>query len=177
LVTWAWHGWLISAGYCALAATVIAVALIEYRGQRAPLVVAAIGTGLAQVVIVVGGGWQHHWHVVSGSLLGTALAVVVYGILRNSDPECIDPRGHGRSALLPAGCWVGGLGIGATAVGVTVWIAAYALCMVGVWSMARQMAGPSTDSPTFDRATNPVLLAPLVTAIAIGMSASLIAGG
>ncbi len=176
LVTWAWHGWWISAGYCVLAATVIAVALIEYRGQRAPLVVAAVGTGLALLVIVVGGGWQHHWHVVSGSLLGTALAVLVFGVLRTADPDCSDARGHGRSALLPAGCWVGGLGLEAAAVGFAVWIAAYALCMVGAWSMARQLAGPGADAPTFDRASHPVLLAPLVTAIAIGMTASLVAG-
>ncbi|MGD0314092.1 MAG: prepilin peptidase [Acidimicrobiales bacterium] len=179
LVIWAWHGWWISAGYCILAATVIAVALIEYRGQRAPLVMAAVGTGLAQFVIVVAGGWQHHWTVVSGSLLGTALAVVGYGLLRRGDPECTDQRGHGRSALLPAGCWVGGLGLVATAVGVGVWIAAYALCMVGAWSIARQTApaGVGADAPTSDRSTLPLLLAPLVTAIAIGMTASLIAGG
>ena len=124
------------------------MALIEYRGQRAPLVVAAVGTGLAQLVIVVGGGWQHHWAVVSGSLLGTALAVVVYGLLRRGDPECADPRGHGRSALLPAGCWVGGLGLGAAAVGSAVWIVAYALCMVGAWSMAASWPGPG---PTPER--------------------------
>ncbi len=179
LVTWAWHGWWISAGYCILAATVIAVALIEYRGQRAPLVVAAVGTGLGQFVIVVAGGWQHHWAVVSGSLLGTALAVVVYGLLRHGDPECADRRGHGRSALLPAGCWVGGLGLGATSVGIGIWIAAYALCMVGAWSIARQTAGAGAGAgaPTWDRSTPPVLLTPLVTAIAIGMAASLIAGG
>jgi leader peptidase (prepilin peptidase)/N-methyltransferase len=181
LVTWAWHGWWVAAGYCVLAATVIAVALIEYRGQRAPLVVAAVGTVVAQLVIVVGGGWQHHWAVVSGSLLGTALAVIVYGLLRNGDPECTDPRGHGRSALLPAGCWIGGVGLGAAAVGAAVWIVAYALCMVGAWSMARQMArtgaGTGAGPSTLERNARPVLLAPLVTAIAIGMTASLIAGG
>src|SRR5664279_5390153 len=37
LVTWGWHGTLVSAGYCALAAGMIAVGLIEYGGQRAPL--------------------------------------------------------------------------------------------------------------------------------------------
>ena len=49
LVTWAWHGTLVSAAYCCLTASMIAVGLIEYGGQRAPLSVAAIGTGVAQV--------------------------------------------------------------------------------------------------------------------------------
>jgi hypothetical protein len=77
--------------------------------------------------------------------------------------------------MIPAGCWVGGLGLEAAAFGFAVWIAVYALCMVGAWSMARQMAGVGADASLFDRASRPVLLVPLVTSIAIGMTASLIA--
>ena len=39
-----------AAGYCILAAAAIAVALIEYGGQRAPLSVAAVGTAIGQVL-------------------------------------------------------------------------------------------------------------------------------
>jgi len=120
LVTWAWDGTIISAGYCALAATIIAVGLIEYDGQRAPLSVAAIGTALGQIIIVAGGSWLHLWRLVGGSLAGVALATVVFGLLRRCDPDCLDPRGHGRSALLVAGCWAGGLGLVPAAVGATV---------------------------------------------------------
>ncbi len=37
-VAWGWHGSLITAGYCVLAATAISVGLIEYGGHRSPLV-------------------------------------------------------------------------------------------------------------------------------------------
>ncbi len=97
LVTWAWHGTLLSAAYCCLAAAMIAVSLIEYGGQRAPLSVAAIGTG-------VGAGdhrgrrwWQHHWHVVVGSLVGTSPLASSLPPCAGLDPECRDPRGHGRT--------------------------------------------------------------------------------
>src|ERR1017187_8414067 len=52
LVTWGWHGTTLSVAYCALAATMVAVSLIEYGGQRAPLSVAATGTAVALVIVV-----------------------------------------------------------------------------------------------------------------------------
>ena len=81
LVTWAWHGTILAAAYCVLAASMIAVGLIEYGGQRAPISVAAIGTGLAQVIIVIGGVWQHRWSVVVGSLVGCSCGVAAYAIV------------------------------------------------------------------------------------------------
>ena len=77
LVTWAWHGTLVSAAYCCLCASMIAVGLIEYGGQRAPLSVAAIGTGVAQVIIVIAAGWDHHWGVI-GSLVGYLIATAIF---------------------------------------------------------------------------------------------------
>ena len=74
LTTWAWHGTILAAAYCVLGASMIGVGLIEYGGQRAPLSVAAVGTGLAEAIIVVGGVWQHRWSVVVGSLVGLAVA-------------------------------------------------------------------------------------------------------
>ncbi len=176
LVTWAWHGTLVSAAYCCLTASMIAVGLIEYGGQRAPLSVAAIGTGVAQVIIVIGAGWDHHWGTVIGSLIGTLIAIGIVAGLRASDPDCRDPRGHGRSALLVAGCWVGGLGVGAAAVGVGVWIATYFLCMVGAWSLTRQRLVQGA-APAADRVVPAVFAAPLVSAIAVALAASLVVAG
>ncbi len=176
LTTWAWHGNIIAAGYCSLAAALIAVALIEYGGQRAPLSVAAVGTSLALAVIILGGGWQHRWNTVVGAVVGTVAAASLYVLLRRQDPECVDARGYGRSALLLAGCWSGGLGVRAVAVGGSLWLAAYFLCMVGAWASAHQSVTVGAAAPTLVRRVSPVLAAPLVTAIVLGMTASLISG-
>ena len=176
LTTWAWRGNLIAAAYCSLAAALIAVALIEYGGQRAPLSVAAVGTGLALVIITVGGGWQHRWNTVVGAVVGTVVAATVYALLRQRDPGCVDAREYGRSALLLVGCWSGGLGVRAVTIGASFWIVAYFVCMVAARASARQGVTVGDSAPTLMRTVNPVLGAPLVTAIALGMTASLIAG-
>ncbi len=175
LVTWAWHGTIMAAAYCVLAAGMIAVGLIEYGGQRAPVSVAAIATTSAQVIIVVGAGWHHHWWTVGGSLAGTAVALVLYATLRAADPDCADPRGHGRSALLLAGCWVGGLGAVPLAIGAAAWIVTYFSCMVGAWSTARERSA-TAPLPSERRAIHPILAVPLVSAISVALVASLIAG-
>jgi prepilin signal peptidase PulO-like enzyme (type II secretory pathway) len=176
LTTWAWHGTVIAAAYCVLVASLIAVALIEYGGQRAPLSVAAVGTGIALIIIVIGGGWQHRWTTLAGSLVGTVLATAVYALLRSQDPDALDPRGYGRSSLLLAGCWAGGLGLRAAATGTSCWIAAYFLCMVAAWASTRQSVTMGDSTPTLARSVNPVFGVPLITAITLGMAASLIAG-
>ena len=176
LVTWGWHGTLVSAGYCALAAGMIAVGLIEYGGQRAPLSIAAVATGLGQAIILIGAVWLHHWRIVTGSLIGTVVALIAYGVLRSGDPRSMDPRGHGRSALLLAGCWTGGLGLVPTAVGAGAWIAAYFLCMVGTWLATRQRSGAGAPVANVERIPHPVLGTPLVSALAVAMAVSLIAG-
>jgi leader peptidase (prepilin peptidase) / N-methyltransferase len=176
LTTWAWHGTVIAAAYCALVASLIAVALIEYGGQRAPLSVAAVGTGIALALIVIGGGWQQRWSTVVGSLVGTALAAAVYALLHKQDPDALDPRGYGRSAVLLAGCWAGGLGLRAAAAGTSCWIAAYFLCMVAMWASARQSVTVGDSTPALTRSVNPVFGVPLITAITLSMAAALIAG-
>jgi prepilin signal peptidase PulO-like enzyme (type II secretory pathway) len=177
LVTWGWHGTIVSAAYCILAAAMIAVALIEFGGKRSPLAISAIGTVIALPIIVIGAGWHHHWGVVAGSLLGTAVASLIYGYLRTKDPECADPRGLGRSGLIIAGCWVGGLGPTPTAVGVGSWIIVYFVCMVGAWSMVRRRPEAGDHATTGVLVLDPLLAVPLVTALAIAMAASLIAAG
>lgn len=176
LVTWAWHGTVVAAAYCVLAAGAIAVGLIEYGGQRAPLSVAAITTAVAQLIIVIGAGWHHHWRTVGGSLVGTAVALVLYAALRSIDPDCVDPRGHGRSALLIAGCWTGGLGIVPLAIGAAAWTVTYFVCMTGAWTVARRWS-PSPPGPEPIPILPPVLAVPLVSAIGVGLAASLISGG
>ncbi len=174
LVTWAWRGTIVSAAYCCLAATVIAIGLIEYGGKRSPLSVAALGTVTAQLIIVIGAGVQGKWRIVDGSLIGTSIAVIAYAVLRSVDPECRDPRGHGRSVLLAAGCWVGGLGLWPAVVGGGVWIATYSVCMMGAWSVASpKIAAGSGSSGTYR--LHPVVATPLVSAVAVALAASLIA--
>lgn len=176
LVTWAWNGTILSAAYCVLAASMIAVALIEYGGRRAPVSVAATGTGLAQAMIIVGGAWQHRWPVVAGSLVGSAVGLAASGILHGGDPEVADPRRYGWSALPLVGCWTGGLGLVGAAAGASGWIVAYLACTLGAWAMARQTAAAG-GAPT-DRAApgHPVMTNPLITGIVVAMAASLLVG-
>jgi leader peptidase (prepilin peptidase)/N-methyltransferase len=176
LVTWGWDGHILSVGYCILTATMIAVGLIEYGGQRAPLSVAAIGTGAALVLIVAGAGWEAHWSIAIGALLGSLAAMLIFALLRSADPQCTDPRSVGRTAILLAGCWVGGLGIGPTAIGVAAWIVVYFSCMVGDRLVRRAKFGAGSALNSED-AMPPVLAAPLITAIAAAMAASLVAKG
>ena len=179
LITWAWHGSFLAAAYCVLAASMIAVALIEYGGQRTPLSVPAVGTGLAGAIIIASAAYQHRWPVAVGALIGFVVALGAYVGLRTSDPADVDPRGHGRSALIVVGCWVGSLGpLGATA-GVTSWILAYAICV----ACTRAATGQSvaTDGATIrtvppSRLDVPVMQTPLVTAIAVAMLVSLLVG-
>jgi prepilin signal peptidase PulO-like enzyme (type II secretory pathway) len=175
LVTWAWHGTLVSAGYCCLSASMIAVGLIEFDDKRAPLSVAAIGTGTAVLVIVIGAGWHHQWRILAGSLVGTVVAIAAFTALRTVDPNCLDPRGHGRSSLLPAGCWLGALGLGPTAIGIGFWILTYFLCMVGAWVLTRRVLDSGPEYAV-GRYIPPVFRAPLVSAVVVALVASLVAG-
>ncbi len=176
LVTWGWNGTIVSAAYCCLAASMIAVALIEYGGRRSPLWVAAVGAAVGELIIVVGAGWQHHWRIVVGSLIGSFVAIIVVALLRSVDPECVDPRGHGRSAVLVTGCWLGGTGFRGVAVGAAVWIVVYFVCMVVAWRITRLRPGAGS-SPAVEQAVLPMFGAPLVTALAFAMAASLIVRG
>lgn len=173
-VAWAWHGSGVAAGYCCLAAALIAVALVEYGGKRSPLGIAASGTALGQLLIVIAAIWGHHWRILVGSLIGSVVAVLVFSVLRVTDPECVDPRGQGRSALLMAGCWVGGIPLAGVGVGVAVWIVVYFLCMVMTWVTSRSMALGDGSNPTIVRQTQPVVSVPLVTSLTVAMAISLV---
>ncbi len=175
LVTWALHGTLVSVGYCLLAAGFIAVALVEYDGFRAPLRLAAIATASGLAFVVIGAGLHGHGAVAVGAVLGSAAAVLAYGILRRVDPDSSDPRAHGRSTLLLAGCWVGGLGPGSAIVGAVAWLAIYFLSMVVASVRTRHPAG-AADDVTRPTPRIPLLAqVPLVTAIGAALLASLVA--
>jgi leader peptidase (prepilin peptidase) / N-methyltransferase len=177
LLAWTWHGSPVTAGgYCCLAAAMIAVALIEYGGIRSPLSVAAVGTGIAQVLILIGAGWDQDWRLLSGSIVGTSTAFLVLSALRVTDPDCVDPRGHGRTALLMTGCWVGGLGITSIAVAASVWIATFFLAMATAWATSRHKLVASSTARV-QAPIPPVFSVPLVSALVLAMAASLAVRG
>ena len=101
---------------------------------------------------------------------------VTVAVLRSRDPDCLDPRGHGRSALLIAGCWLGGLGLYPAVVGAGTWIAAYFFCMLGVWTATREVTGAQASVIASVRNAGPLLAVPLVSALALAMATSLAAG-
>ena len=136
----------------------IAVSLIEYGGQRAPLLVAA-----KRRCGRIGGhpGWIRVAARLEDRRRSSPLAPrpewwaspsSVPGIL-----DCLDPRGFGRSALLIAGCWLGGLGLSAAAVGGATWIVAYFLSMLGAWSETRQASGANASVIASVRNVGPLL--------------------
>ncbi len=178
-VAWAWHGSGFSAGYCILAATAIAVALIEYAGTRSPLSVAATGAGLGAVALLVPPIWIGHWSVPVLSLVGLALAALAFALLRIRDPACLDPRAHGRSLLLVAGGWIGGLvAVGGRSARPLVWgVAAAVLAasgsMVVLWIGIRTDPGPGAAGRVATRRVRQVATVPLVTALLAACAVSL----
>lgn len=191
-VTWAWSGAAPAAGYCILAAAAIAVALIEYGGQRAPLSVAAVGTAIGQVLIAVAAIWTHRWGIVTWSLVGAAVGSVAFAVLRRRDPDCGDPRFYGRTLLPLAGCWLGGLG-GVTRAGradgvpvlagLVAWILAELVCLVIVWAGLRTdregsaHGGQDGAEGAPGRRPGPIWSTPLVTGIVAALVVSLTVAG
>ncbi len=170
VVTWAWHGTGLSPGYCVLAATAIAVSLIELGGSRSPLSVAAVGTALGQGAVVVASVWLHRWTVLGGSLAGLAVGATVFGILRLRDPECLEPTSYGRTLLPVAGCWLGGLGLAAAVVGLAVGVLVTLSCLALVRWTSRT---PTLPHPPVAGRRSSIIATPLVTATAAAMAVSL----
>ena len=145
LVAWAWHGSALSAGYCVLAATAIAVGLIEFGGLRAPLWVGASGAGLGELLVAVAAIWLELWPVLAWSLVGLVVGTVVFGALRGLDPDAEDARWHGRTLLPVAGCWLGGIGGTGSAAGLlaglAAWLLTEATCLAVVWADRRAGSG------------------------------------
>jgi len=172
LVAWAWHGTLPTAGYCVLAATALTIALIEYAGQRSPLSVGAVGIGLGALLLVPGLLVVHRGSALVGALVGLLAGLLLFGILRSRDPDCLDPRGHGRTALPLIGAWLGGLGWRPTVVGVAAWVLVSFACLVAVWGAQRSGRPPGTEGGT-TRLAPAMVTAPLVSGIVVALAVSL----
>ncbi len=142
LVAWAWHGNSLTAGYCVLAAAVIAGGLIEYGGsaprcRSGPWAPAPAPSSWWPPRC---GSTTGQWRC--GRWLASWPAVVAFAVLRTIDPDCHDPLWHGRALLPAAGCWLGGIG-GASGVavlaGTASWILAEAACLVALWAHLRRV--------------------------------------
>jgi leader peptidase (prepilin peptidase)/N-methyltransferase len=131
LVTLAWHGKAPAIGYCILAATILSVVLIDLGELPAPLAVAATGTIAADAALLVATFWAHGWASLMGAQFGIVAGGCAFAALRHADPECTWPQQYGRSALLPVGCWLGGLGPFPAAVGLAAGGLSFLLCLGG----------------------------------------------
>ncbi|MGH9018201.1 MAG: prepilin peptidase, partial [Acidimicrobiales bacterium] len=119
-------------GFCALAATFIALVGIEGDGMALPARVAVVGTAVAVALLVAAGAADRRWSHVIGLALGTAVAGTVAVAIGPERPR----RGSGSAsragvewgagaALLPAGAALGWLGpwAGAEGLGTAVVVA------------------------------------------------------
>lgn len=172
LVAWAWHGTLPTAGYCVLTATAYSIALIEYGGERAPLSVGAVGTGLGVLLLVPGLLVVHRGTALGWAIAGMAVGGIVFGTMRVRDPECRHPLHHGRSALPLTGLWLGGLGWRPAVTGLAAWVLASFACLVVARLVRRRGDGPRPGGGPASRMW-PVVTAPLVSGILVALAASL----
>ena len=164
LVAWAWHGSLPTVGYCVLSATALSITLIEFGGQRSPLAVAATGATMGTLLLVPGFLITHRNPSLLWALVGLIAGIAAFGSLRALDPDCHDPRTHGRSLLPIAGVWLGGLGGRATFAGLASWALASFTCLVVLWMLRRRSA---------ERRVPQFALAPLVSGIVVALTVSL----
>ncbi len=176
LVTWANHGSFRTAPFCSLAAGMLAVALIEYEGHRAPLGVAGAATGLAMVLFGIDAALTHRWWALGTPLLGALAGMVAIVVLRVADPTCEDHRGHGRTALLLAACWFGGLSGRPALAGVATWIVAYFAGMTATALTARRRVVAGGSGTRSSPEIPVVFTTPLVSALIAAMAVSLVAG-
>jgi leader peptidase (prepilin peptidase)/N-methyltransferase len=176
LITWAWHGSLMTIPYCLLAATIISILLIDTGELRSPLLVAALGTAIGDAVLVAVAVGGKHWSVLIDAQAGTLAGIVAFSALRRADPECRRTEGFGRGALIPAGCWLGALGAVPAAIGagVLVFVLFLGVLLNHSW---RASAGRNlTDPPVLSGGVARHLIGlPLIVAIALATTAGLIA--
>jgi leader peptidase (prepilin peptidase) / N-methyltransferase len=176
LVAWAWRGTLPAAGYCCLAATMIAILLVECSGHRAPLAMAGIGTSVALPFFAVAAIWEEDWPTVVGPFAGAVIALAVLTILRRLDPKARDPRTSGRSALLIAGCWLGGMKAEPVVAAVVVGAGTYTLCALAAWASSQQRVRV-TSGGTRASFTASAAAAPLAVTVSAALLAALVVQG
>jgi hypothetical protein len=125
LIAWGRDGMWTTLPYCLLGATIIAILLIDSGDLRSPLWLAALGTAIGDVALVVVAATGRHWAVLIGAQAGALAGVVVFSALRRLDPQSRRTEGSGRSALIPAGCWLGGIGTVPAMIGLGVFVAVF----------------------------------------------------
>jgi len=176
LVAWAWRGTLPAAGYCCLAASMIAILLIECSGHRAPLAVAGIGIGLGLPFVAFAAIWETDWRTFVGALAGAIIGLGAVSILRQFDPKARDPRTSGRGALLIAGCWLGGIRADPVVAALVVGAGTYTLCAMATWVSGRQRVrvAPGVARTSI---TNSAAAAPLAVTVSAALLVSLVVQG
>ena len=175
LIAWARHGSVMTIPYCLLAATIITILLIDAGELRSPLLVAALGTGIADVVLVIISAAGSHWSVLIGTQAGTLAGIVGFSALRRMDPECHHREGFGRSALIAAGCWLGGLGLVPAATGAGVFLAVFLLGLV-LNRKSEEIAPRSHENSaisSFPGVLRLLIGLPMVVSVALGTAVGL----
>jgi leader peptidase (prepilin peptidase)/N-methyltransferase len=176
LVAWARGGTWMTVPYCLLGATLISILLIDTGDLRSPLWLAALGTAISDAALAVVAATGSHWTVLTGAQAGTLAGILVFSALRRLDPESRRSEGIGRSALIPAGCWLGGLGIVPAMIGLGVFVVAFLICL-----LASRMAGKSRRPANSDgghsraREALPIpFVRPMIVAVILGTATGLI---
>jgi leader peptidase (prepilin peptidase)/N-methyltransferase len=148
------------AGFCVLAATLVALVAIERDGLALPLSVAAIGTALAALLLVGAAAADHRWHHVVGMAIGALVAAVVIALKA--------PRTKSAPALLPVGVVLGWLGPVAAAEG----LGTAAVVLVVTRVIGGRATVPGSGEETLALAVAAGAVVALVVAVAAGTGAA-----
>ncbi len=149
-VTAGWRGGFPTPGYFVLAATLVAITMIERGGVRAPLSVAAMGTTLGAIALWIGATATEAWGVLGLAVIGLAVGIGAFALLRRWDPDARRPATFGRSMLLPAGPWLAATGARPAGIGVAAGAAVYLVVLAASHVAARRQPAVSGD-PCSDR--------------------------
>jgi hypothetical protein len=148
------------AGFCALAATFIALVAVERDGLAPPLSVAVIGAGVALALLVAAGLADHRHTRVLDAVIGTVVAgalALVAG--KRSDQTGTNPWTAAAPVLLPAGTALGWLGPAAAGEGLATTIV---VLLVTVGARHKRPAGTADG-----RSSRGVLGAALVAGVVV----------
>lgn len=113
------------AGFCVLAATLVALVAIEADGLNPPLSAAAVGTAIGALLLIGAGAADHRWPRVVGVLIGVAVAAVLVAVKT--------PWAGSAPVLLPVGAVLGWLGLASAGEG----LATAAIVLVAARSVGK----------------------------------------